>query len=67
MCKELEPLLKRRVPKTPLFGTHYSLLQSVCAFSHLYPEPLHIVVGLIAGMSPEVRFTPRALGFCSRS
>jgi hypothetical protein len=36
--------------------------RNACAFSHLYPPPLHVVVGLITAMSPKARFTWRMLG-----
>jgi hypothetical protein len=49
------------------FLEHSPPLQNACAFSHLYPPPLHGVVGLIAAMSPEARFTRRMVGYYSPS
>jgi hypothetical protein len=37
-----------------LFGTLLSPLQKVCVFSHLYPTPLHVVIGLNARARPKV-------------
>jgi hypothetical protein len=42
-------------------------LQTAWAFSHSYPPPLHIVVGLITAMSTEGHFTPPATRCYSRS
>jgi hypothetical protein len=50
------------------FLLHSSIpLQSACAFSHLYPTPLHIVVGLVITTSAEAHFTLLVPGFYSRS
>jgi hypothetical protein len=40
--------------------------RNACVFSHLYPPPPYVVVGLITTMCLEARFTSRMLGFYSR-
>jgi hypothetical protein len=50
-----------------VFGTLFASLQSASAFSHLYPTPLYVVVGLISTTSVEARFTLRVPDFYSRS
>jgi hypothetical protein len=49
------------------FGALLAPLQNTCAFSHLYPPPLHVVVRLVMTTSAEPRFTLRVPGFYSRS
>ena len=55
------------VPKTVVFGTRLTPLQNACAFSHLYPTPLHLVVGRITTMSVEAYYALRVPGFYSPS
>jgi hypothetical protein len=49
-----------------VFGALLAPLQNACAFSHLYPTPLNILVGLVM-TSVEPHFTLPAPGFYSRS
>jgi hypothetical protein len=49
------------------FGALLAPLQNTCAFSHLYPPPLHVVARLLMTTSVKPRFTLRVPGFYSRS